>query len=133
MHLGVHYSQTYVPVAAWESIIILLYAVLRNNWKTVQTEYVLDFTQAPIEMECYTNITKSIEVQSDTVWVLKVNNTIYGKCQAGRVWNKPLAEKLTSPEVRFRQRNIDKCMLYWGKSMYILYTDDYILEGTDEE
>ena len=50
---GVYYNQTYDPVASWESIGILLYTVLHNNLKTMQIDYVLDFTQAPVDMECY--------------------------------------------------------------------------------
>ena len=53
MRLRVHYNQTYYPVAAWEYISILLYTVLHNNLKTMQIDYVLDFTQAPVDMECY--------------------------------------------------------------------------------
>ena len=41
--------------------------------------------------------------------------------------------KITSSSVRFRQSNIDECVLYQGKSIYILYTDYSILEGPDEE
>ena len=41
--------------------------------------------------------------------------------------------KITSSSVRFRQSIIDKCVLYQGKSIYILYTDYSILEGPDEE
>ena len=42
-------------------------------------------------------------------------------------------EKLTSPEFVFRQRKVDECVLYQGESIYILYTDDNILAGPDEE
>ena len=79
------------------------------------------------------NIQKVIEVQSDTKWVLKVNNNIYGKRQTCRVWNKFLVEKLNNPEVGFRKSKIYECVLYRGKSMYIMYTADSIMEGTDKE
>ena len=48
MRPGVHYNQTYAPVAAWESIIILLYTLLHNNWKMMHINYVLAFTQEPV-------------------------------------------------------------------------------------
>ena len=41
----IHYTQTYAPVMAWESIMILLYTVLLNNWKTIQVDYMLAFPQ----------------------------------------------------------------------------------------
>ena len=54
------------------------------------------------------NTRKVIKVNSDTEWVLKVKINIYGKRQAGRVWNKLPVEKLTSSVVGFRRRNIDE-------------------------
>ena len=66
MHPGVHYNQNHAPVAAWESLMIILSTVLHNYWKTMHLGYVLYFTQAPVERECYMNTTKNIEVYSDT-------------------------------------------------------------------
>ena len=110
MRLRVHYNQTYYPVAAWESISILLYTVLHNNWRTMQLNYMLDFTQEPVERECYMNITKGIEVKSDTEWVLNVKKNIYGQSQADRVWNKFIVEKLTSSSVGFSPSKVDECV-----------------------
>jgi Reverse transcriptase (RNA-dependent DNA polymerase) len=38
---GVHYDQTYAPVASWETIRLLLNMVLKNKWKTRQLDYSL--------------------------------------------------------------------------------------------
>ena len=76
---------------------------------------------------------KGIKLHIESDWVLKVKNNIYRQRQAGRVWNKFLMEKLTSSAVVFRQRKVDECVLYQGESIYILYTDDNILAGPDEE
>ena len=76
---------------------------------------------------------KGIELNIESDWVLKINNNMYRQRQAGRVWNKFLMEKLTSSAVVFRQRKVDECVLYQGESIYILYTDDNILAGPDEE
>ena len=48
------------------------------------------------------------------------------------MWNKYLEEKLIK-EVGFKQSKIDDCVFYKGKTMYILYIDDSILAGPDEE
>ena len=61
-------------------------------------------------------ISKVIKVQSDTGWLLKVNNNIYGERQAGIIWNKSLMEKLTSSAVKFRQSSTNECMFYRGGS-----------------
>ena len=74
----VHYNQTYAPVESWGFIKIILSTVLRNNYKTVQIDYVLDFLQAPVERGFYFNTLKGVEVQSDIECLLKAKNNIYG-------------------------------------------------------
>ena len=56
MRPGVHYNQTYVPVLDWESISILLSKILRNNWDTMQLNYVLVFPREPVDRDCYMKI-----------------------------------------------------------------------------
>ena len=76
---------------------------------------------------------KGIEVQSNIKFLLKTKKNIYGKSQSGRVRNKLLVEKLTSSEVGFREIKAGEYVLYLGKGIYILYTENYVMEGTDEE
>ena len=42
------YNQTYAPVASWNIIRLLLILVLVHSWHTIQLDYVLAFTQAPV-------------------------------------------------------------------------------------
>ena len=46
---GIHYDQTYAPVASWETIRLILAMVLKNGWKTKQLDYMLAFPQAQVE------------------------------------------------------------------------------------
>jgi hypothetical protein len=64
-------------------------------------------------------------------YVLRIHRNIYGQKQAGRVWNKYLSWKLTE-ELRFKQSKVDECVYYRGKTLYVLYTDDSLLAGPDE-
>ena len=96
MNPGVYCNKTYEPVAGWDSIMILLSTVLHNNWKMTKIDYVLSFTKAPVERECYMNTPNGIGVHSDTEWVIKSKKNISGKCHAGKVWNKFLVERYTS-------------------------------------
>ena len=43
------YDQTYAPVASWNIIRLLLILVLVNSWHTIQLDYVLAFSQAPVD------------------------------------------------------------------------------------
>jgi len=128
---GEHYDHTYAPVASWESIRLLLTMVLRNNWKTKQLDFVLAFPQAPVEKVCYMKVPKGIQIHEEGNWVLQVKKNIYGQKQAGRVWNKYLVGKLVS--IGFKVSEHDECIFFRGKSIYLLYTDDSILAGPDEE
>jgi Reverse transcriptase (RNA-dependent DNA polymerase) len=47
------------------------------------------------------------------------------------VWNQHLVDKLLS--IGFVQSAHDPCVFYKGKAMYVLYTDDSILAGPDEQ
>ena len=38
-----------------------------------------------------------------------------------------------SPEVEFIQSKHDECVFYKGNAIYVLYTDDNVLEGPDPQ
>jgi hypothetical protein len=134
MKEGIHYDQTYAPVASWNSIRLLLTLAATHNWKTTQIDYVLAFPQAPCEREIYMEIPKGYSIEGDAKGkdsVLKVHRNIYGQKQAGRVWNKYLVDRLVN-KVGFKQSKIDECVFYKGNVIYVLYTDDSILAGPDQ-
>ena len=130
---GVHYEETYAPVAKWHSIRTLLTMALVHGWYTKQLDFVLAHPQAPAKHELYLKIPKGFEVDGNTSdYVLKLNRNVYGQKDAGRVWNNYLVKKLTT-ELNFQQSDVDECAFYQGKTMYVLYTDDSILAGPDQK
>ena len=58
-------------------------------------------------------------------YTLKLKKNLYGKKQAGRVWNQFLVQKLEL--VGFKQSKHDPCILYQGRAIYIIHTDDSII------
>ena len=78
------------------------------------------------------NNPKSILVQSYSEWVINTKKNIYGKRHADRVWNKLLVNKLTSQEIGFSQSKVYECVFYSGNIIYIMYTANYITEGSYE-
>ena len=131
---GIHYDQTYAPVASWNSIRILLALVTTFNWYTQQIDYVLAFPQAPVEKEIYMKIPRgfTIEGKDPRDYVLRLNRNVYGQKQAGRAWNKYLERKLIK-EVGFKQSKVDDCVFYKNNTMYVLYTDDSIIAGPNKD
>lgn len=131
---GVHYDQNYAPVASWNSIRTLLAMTAVHKWHTKQLDYVLAFPQAPSKGDLYMKIPKGFTIdqgKSDD-YLLKLKKNLYGTKNAGRVWNEYLTKKLIK-EVGFVQSEVDECVFYRGKTMYVLYTDDSIIAGPDED
>ena len=127
------YDLTYAPVASWGVIKLLLALSLIHNWHTVQLDYVLAFTQAPVERELYMKLPKGITidgVEDPEGWCFKLHKNTYGQKQAGRVWNQYLKKKLE--ECGFEQSRVDESVFFKGKMIYVLYTDDSIIAGPDK-
>jgi hypothetical protein len=133
MQKGIHYDRTYAPVASWNSIRMLLSLTAIHGWHTKQIDYVQAFPQAPVEKDLYMKIPKGFELEGGNTdnHVLRLNRNVYGQKQAGRVWNKYLVDKLVNV-LKFKQSKVDECVFYRGKTLYVLYTDDSILAGPDE-
>jgi hypothetical protein len=130
---GQHYDETYAPVASWKFIRLLLIMVAKYGWYSRQLDYVLAFPQAPVEREIYMKIPKGFKQttpKGSEEQVLKIHRNIYGQKQAGRVWYQYLRHKLIH-ELKFTQSKIDECVFYRGKTLYVLYTDDSLLAGPD--
>jgi hypothetical protein len=135
MKAGVHYEETYAPVASWTSVRLLMALTALHDWKTTQIDYVLAFPQAPVEKELYMKIPQGFDLgegENPKEFVLKLHKNVYGQKQAGRVWNKYLVERLVN-QVGFTQSKIDECVFYKGNVIYVLYTDDSILAGPNQE
>ena len=49
MKKGIHYDETYAPVANWSSIRLLFTLITAHKWHSVQLDYVQAFPQAPAE------------------------------------------------------------------------------------
>ena len=132
---GRDYDLTYAPVATWNAIRLVLTMILLNKWHTVQLDYVLAFPQAPINRELYMRVPVGMTVPSGKRedYVLQLKRNVYGQKQAARVWNQYLVDKLTSPGIGFTQSKYDECVFYKKDMIYILYTDDSIIAGSDKK
>jgi hypothetical protein len=134
MRHGVHYNQTYSPVASWNSVRMLLTLTAVHGWHTKQIDFVQAFAQAPVEKTLYMRVPAGVVIEGGgdpKEYVLQIHRNIYGQKQAGRVWNQYLVKKLVK-ELGFKQSKVDECVFYRGRTLYVLYTDDSLLAGPDE-
>jgi hypothetical protein len=100
MQKGIHYTNTYAPVASWNSMTLTVV----HAWHTKQLDYVLAFPQAPVEKELYMAIPKGFEIDEGRTngYALQLHKNVYGQKQAAQVRNKYLVDKLVK-RVRFVQ------------------------------
>jgi hypothetical protein len=47
------------------------------------------------------------------------------------VWDHYLVNKLVN-ELKVKQSEVDECVFYQGKTLYVLYTDDLLLAAPDQ-
>ena len=136
MKYGVHYHETYSPVASWNSVTrMLLTLTAVHGWHTKQIDFVQAFAQAPVERTLYMKIPAGVEIEGGLNvkdHVLKIHRNIYGQKQAGRVWNKYLVRKLVA-KLGFKQSKVDECVFYRGNVLYVLYTDDSLIAEPDPD
>jgi len=130
---GKHYDETYSTVVQWSSTRFFLIQALLNNWYTRQIDFVLAYTQAPVERELYMEIPKGVTLEGANRkdYVLQLLRNLYGQKQAGRVWYEHLVQGLL--KIGFKCSKVDKCMFYYKKSILLVYVDDSILLDPDEE
>jgi hypothetical protein len=130
---GVNYFETYSPVVTWFSLRTLLTLSLLNNWYTRQIDFILAYPQAPIEFEMYMELPKGVEMKNGNrkTHVLKLLKNLYGQKQAGRVWNQHLVKGLL--KIGFLQSEIDECVFYCDRIIFVVYVDDGIFAGPDSK
>ena len=129
---GLHYEETYKPVVQWATIRFFISMAILSNWHTRQLDFVLAFTQADIERDLagFTVPGRTITEQDKKDYVLKLEKNLYGQKQAGGVWYLHLRKNLL--ELGFKPSQHDECVFYYGKTVFIVYTDDTILLGPDK-
>jgi Reverse transcriptase (RNA-dependent DNA polymerase) len=131
--MGIEYNATYAPVASWISVCLILILEIRQQWTTKQLDFVQAFPQAPVEQELCIEIPKGciLPGKDQKDYAFKVLKNIFGQKQAGKVWNDYLIENL-SKQLDFTQSRLDPCILWRGNTIMIIYTDDTIITGCND-
>ncbi|KAL7481129.1 hypothetical protein ACHAW6_006810 [Cyclotella cf. meneghiniana] len=98
-----------------------------------QIDFVMAYTQAPIETDLYMEIPHGIEITEGNTkdYLLQLLANIYGQKQAGRVRDQYLVSKLES--IGFTQSRIDECVYYRDDIIFIVYVDDGIFLGASDD
>jgi len=80
---GQDYWDTYAPVATWVSICLILAKAIIQGWHSKQIDFVMAYTQAPVERDMYIEVPKGFKVEGDSDYVLQIHKIIEDMKQAG--------------------------------------------------
>lgn len=86
---GIHYDQSYAPLASYTSIRPLLLMSSVHGWHTQQLDYIAAFTQSLVKMELYIKIPKGalVKGKSSDACVFKLQKNTFDQKNSERVWN----------------------------------------------
>jgi hypothetical protein len=130
--LGINYWETYAAALKWSSIRFFLTQIIINGWHSRQLDFVLAYPQANVECDLYLEIPQGFTFEgSRKTHCLKLIKNLYGSKAAGRVWQQHLFQGLA--DIGFTQSETDECVFYKDHTIFMVYTDDGILCGPDQE
>lgn len=131
--MGIDYGETFSPTANLTSVRVLLQKAAQENLVIHQMDVKTAYLHAPIEYEIYTDQPEGYEEGEGLV--CKLEKSLYGLKQSGRNWNMILRECLTGNG--FKQNPADHCVYAketkYGKVIIIIWVDDLIIGGSNEE
>ena len=130
---GVNYFDTYAPVVTWFAIRLMIVFAVMFGWFLRQIDFIQAYPQAPIETDMYMELPQGIETRygNSRDHVLQLVSNLYGQKQAGRVWNGYMVDKLVN-DCEFQPSLIDECVFYKDDVIFIVYVDDGIFIGKDD-
>ena len=107
---NIDYNDTFCPTAPIMSIRMLLQIAMQQNLKVHQTDVKIAFLNGPIDCELYVEQPKGFErmgTKGENL-VCKLNKSLYGPKQSGRIRNLLLHDYLI--EQAFKQSLTDMCV-----------------------
>jgi hypothetical protein len=112
---GTIYWERYAPVVNWASVDLLLAVAKIHGLPSKSIDFILAFPQADLEVPVYMELPLGFDAPqngSHKLYVLHLNNSLYGLKQAGYNWFAKLCNGLM--DCASTQSNIDACV-FFGK------------------
>lgn len=129
---GIDYMETFSPVVRYESIRYLAALAAKYDMKIHQMDAVSAYLNGILKETIYMEQPEGFRDASNKV--CKLNRSIYGLKQSGRVWNETINKELI--DMGFVQGEVDQCVyskVTDEKKIYIaIYVDDVIIFSNDE-
>ena len=131
------YGETFSPTARVTSIRMLCQMAVQENLEISQLDVKSAYLNANIDVDIFMEQPEGFEVYdgNGSKFVLKLNKSLYGLKQAGRMWNKLLHDFLIS--LKFTQSPSDHCVyiriIDGTKTVLLVYVDDIIVGSSHEK
>ena len=131
---GVDFHNTFAPVVNWSTVRLIIMMAEMAGWESRQIDYVLAFSQAPIDSDVYLHLPAGFHVNGkdeNEKYVLKLKKNLYGTIQAAANWFDMLKSGLE--DEGFKQNKIDPCLFVRSNCIVICYVDDCCIFSKDKE
>jgi hypothetical protein len=129
---GVDYHETYAPVVAWTTVRMMMVMAATLNLKTTQIDFSNAFVQADLQESVYIELPTRFRSPTGSVgdYVLKLNKSLYGLCQAPKSWFDKLSAELHG--LGFVPSSNDPCMFVHPDMIILVYCDDCLIFSSDQ-
>lgn len=134
---GRDYTKTTSPTARMESWRLVLHIAASLNWDIQQIDVKTAFLYGllPEDEIQYMEQPGGFEEPKKEDWVWRLERSLYGMKQAGRVWNGTLNEEMVS--WGFTRLSAESCIYYrkrpTGTIITVVHVDDYLSAASSKE
>ena len=128
---GVNYFETFAPVIQWSTIRLVLIFILTQGWTTRVIDYTNAFPQANIDTDIFVEMPALFGSKQGTDKVLKLKKSLYGLKQSPRTFYQHLSQGLK--DRGWTASAIDPCLFMKHNMMCVIYVDDTIFTGPNQE
>ena len=126
---GLDYFDTYAPVTRLNSIRLLLTIASSEKLEVDTLDVDSAYLHGVIDTDIYMRQPEGFVNPEHPKWVLKLNKTLYGLKQAGKIWNDVVDSTLL--ELGFVPTHGDPCLYVYngihGKVYLGVYVDDFLI------
>ena len=133
---GIDYSETYSPVIRTSTLRWLLAFAAFNDLKVRQADIETAYLYGDIDVELYMKVPEGVSVEGKQQYkrpCVRINKSLYGLKQAGRIWYLHLSRYLI--KCGFKTSETCPCLFIkkYKAEMAIMgiYVDDIVIVGTD--
>ncbi|KAE8716080.1 Detected protein of unknown function [Hibiscus syriacus] len=132
----IDFTETFAPVAKLNTVRVLISLVVNCDWKLYQLDVKNAFLNGKLKEEAYMKLPPGLKSVEGSNKVCKLNKSLYGLKQSPRAW----FERFTKVILKngYKQSLADHTLFIKvtstnKKAILIVYVDDIILTGDDEE